>query len=105
MISQFLNHSFVPDSVSKAKIIPHLKNKLLDFTSSNNYKPLTISTLISKVIEKVLLNRMEPYIKVSDNQFGYQIGCGTDVCVYSVKEVLNMYNKRKTPTFAAFIDV
>ena len=42
MISQFLNHSFAPDTVTKAKIIPLLKNKLLDFTSSNNYRPITI---------------------------------------------------------------
>ena len=44
-------------------------------------------------------------MQVTSNQFGYQAECATDMCIYSFKEVLNLYNRRKTPVFAAFIDI
>ena len=105
LLNSFIIHNYVPESISNSKIIPLLKSKLLDASSSENYRPITISTAMSKIIEKVILNRIGENIQVTDNQFGYKLNTGTGMCIYSFKEIANMYNKRNTPLFVAFIDI
>ena len=104
-INAVLNHQFVPECVSDSKIIPLVKGKYLDFTVSDNYRPITISTTISKIIESVLYTRMSDRLKCVDNQYGYKEKSATDLCIFTLKECINMYHSLNTPVFICFIDV
>ena len=38
--------------------------------SMGNYRPVALACVVSKVLEGVLLAKMEPYLHTADNQFG-----------------------------------
>ena len=52
-----------------------------------------------------LLNRLEKFVSTSDNQFGFKPKLGTDMCIYALKEILDLYNRYNTTIFTCFIDL
>ena len=105
MLNSFMVHEYIPQSVTKAKVMPLLKGRLLDFSNSNNYRPITVSTAISKIFERLLFNRLHQYLSCQDNQFGYKVRTSTDACIFVFKETLRLYHNHNTPVYACFLDV
>ena len=52
---------------------------------SNNYRPIAIATITSKLLESVLLLKCSDYLTTCDNQFGFKASHGTDMCIYTLK--------------------
>ena len=52
----------MPQSVINSVIIPIIKNKFGDFTDKNNYRPIVLSSIISKVFEHIIIIRLEEYL-------------------------------------------
>ena len=53
-------------------LAPILKNKNGDILSKNNYRPIALTTVCSKVIELYLVKKLEIYLYTSENQFAYK---------------------------------
>ena len=49
---------------------------------STNYRPICISNIICKIIEKVIHNRISSLLITMDNQFGFKKNLGTEMCVF-----------------------
>ena len=64
-------------------IIPLIKNKCGDQTDKNNYRPIALSSIISKVFEFIIAERLEVYLWTNDNQFDFKLGHLTDHCIYA----------------------
>ena len=107
-ISYFFNgllaHQYVPREMSKVIMSPLLKSSLKDSCSSANYRPISLSTAASKILEHVIFNRIEHCIHTSEHQFGFKKKYGTDVCIFALKDVINYYRQLNTPVFLCFID-
>ena len=84
---------------------PLLKSSLKDPCNSTNYRPIAHATAVSKILENIILNRIEEYLKTSDYQYGFQKGHGTDVCIFMLKEVVEHYKRLNTPIFLCFLDI
>ena len=78
------NHSFVPDSFTHGIIIPVLKDKRGDHTVSQNYRPITLCSIISKVFEYYLLDKYSTFMISHELQFGFKpkIGCANAIFFY-----------------------
>ena len=63
-----LAYSFLPQSLLDTTIVPVIKNKCGSLTDSNNYRPIAIATISSKLLESVILMKCEEYLFTSDNQ-------------------------------------
>ena len=53
-------------------LIPLVKEKMGDITSSDNYRSIAISSLILKVFDYVILDIHGDSLTVDELQFGYQ---------------------------------
>ena len=51
LFSMFYNHGFIPDKFGIGITIPVVKDKLRNINSINNYRPITLSPVISKMFE------------------------------------------------------
>jgi hypothetical protein len=49
-----LKHGYVPNQFGRGIIIPLVKDKHGDLTSSSNYRGITVSPVISKIFEGCL---------------------------------------------------
>ena len=109
MLSLFLSacfcHHYIPEIIMKVIIIPLLKSKLKDPSSSDNYRPIAIATSISKIFELVMLSRMNNFLSTADNQFGFKKNHSTDMCILLMKDVLNYYHSLNSPVFICFLDI
>ena len=65
-------HSYLPVSMLDSVVVPLVKNKNGDLSGKNNYRPIALSSTISKVFENVILHRLEEYLWTTDNQFGFK---------------------------------
>ena len=85
-------------------LVPLLKSKVKDPANSSNYRPIAIATVLSKVIEKVVLHRLEAYLHTLDCQFSYKKGLGTEMCVWTLRNAIQYYTSRGSPVYLCFLD-
>jgi hypothetical protein len=97
-------HGSVPTSLLDTFIIPILKNKCGDMTDHNNYRPIAITNVLSKVLELLILDRCEEYLVTTDNQFGFKKKHSVDMCVYVLSEAIEYFKQRNTTVFVTYLD-
>ena len=102
--TSMFKHCYMPQSMINSVIIPIIKNKSGDFTDKNNYRPIALSSIISKVFEHTIVNRLEEYLWTNDNQFGFKSGHSTDLCIYALTEFIEYFKSRSTSVYVAFLD-
>ena len=88
--SSCLSHGYIPQSLIETTIVPIIKNKAGDLSSDNNYRPIALAKVISKVFESLILLRCEQFLTTADNQFGYKSRHSTDFCIYNCR-IDNIY--------------
>ena len=59
--------------------------------------------MLSKVLEKILLSRLEIFIFTKDNQFGLKAKHGTDMCIFALKEIVIRKEIGILPCFYPFL--
>ena len=71
-------------------LVPVIKNKSRRINYSDNDRPIALASIVSKVVEKFILNRIyiSEFLLTTCNQFGFKNKLGTDMCVYALKEIL-----------------
>ena len=104
-VNACLRHNFIPQIIINTVLIPIVKNKLKPATESDNYRPIAIATAMSKIFELIVLNKCEHQLSTTPNQFGFKKDHSTELCIYSLKEVINYYNSNGSPVFVCFLDI
>ena len=99
------NHSFLPEALMKVVIFPLVKDKHGDICNISNYRPISLSTVSSKILEAVILDRCSVFLGTSDNQFAYKQSHGTDMAIALLKNVTQEYTNRNTPLYSCFMDM
>jgi len=51
-------------------------------SSVKNYRPITLSPIISKIFESVLLIKYAMYLNVNDREFGFRNGLGCNNAIF-----------------------
>ena len=86
------------------QLVPLVKDKAGKVGSSENYRPIALANILSKVVEQILLERINKLIISTDNQFGFKPRHGTDMRVYVLKELLSNYKRKNSSVFICFLD-
>lgn len=89
----------------KTLVVPILKNKTGDTSSALNYRPISLGTIIGKVLERLLQPLLSRQIRVDDAQFGFRPGLSTDFAILSLKQTVGYYNRCNTTVYACFLDL
>ena len=84
-LRHIINQSFVPgvvpENVKVAKIIPiYISGNKNVF---NNYRPISILHALSKIMEKIVCNRLVNYLEKYNMDFALNIPLYTQYCIYS----------------------
>jgi len=98
-------HGFVPDSFGAGIIVPLLKVKSGNMNDLNNYRPITLIPVISKLFESIILATCQECLKVDDLQFGFRRGLGCTDAIFSLKTTINYYTERGSSVYAAALDL
>ena len=98
-------HGFLPDKIMDTLLVPLVKDKRGCLTKSDNYRPLALTCIVSKVLELLILDRYGSTFRSTDNQFGFKQSHSADLCVLSLKYVVEYYTKLNSPVYLCFLDL
>ena len=99
--------SSFPDDCKIAKVKPFYKKEAK--TEPKNYRPISLLPLISKVIEKVILNQMENFLDTNmilySCQSGFRKHYSTDTCLSYLTDKVRTGFEKGLLTGMVFIDL
>jgi hypothetical protein len=89
----------------KTHVVPIVKNGTGDIADKGNYRPISLATVIAKVFDSVLDQRLSVHTRLHDAQFGFRAGLSTESAILALKHTVKYYLDRKTPVYACFLDL
>ena len=104
LLSSCLLMRKLPNELMKVVLIPLLKCRSKDPSDTNNYRPIAIATSMSKVLEQVLLVRLQDYLHTADSQFGFKAAHGTEMAIFALKQTVEYYKSKNSPVYLCFLD-
>lgn len=99
-----LIHGTLPSSMLSVLLVPVIKDKTGKISSIENYRPIALASVMSKVLEIILLDRFHQYVTTNDEQFGFKSKHGTDMCIYALKEAVSKYRRQNSTMCLCFLD-
>lgn len=100
-----LSHSYLPVDLMRTIVVPIVKNKTGDLSDQGNYRPISLATVVAKVLDAVLDLELEKHLHIHDAQFGFRPGLSTESAILSLKHTVQYYTRRGTPVYACFLDL
>lgn len=67
-------------------LVPIIKDDASKTNHLDNYRPIPLASILSKVLERTILNRSEQFALIYGNQFGFTPKHYTDMCISALKE-------------------
>ena len=96
-----------PDKLKIARVKPIFKAG--DTTELGNYRPVSVLPIFSKLLERIMYNRVYDFLKqnniIYSKQFGFQKNTSTEHAILQlIDEITNSFSKREY-TLGIFIDL
>ena len=104
LFNSMVLHGHLSQNLMETTLIPILKDKKGDISSKDNYRPIAITSVISKLFEAVILYRYQDCLQTTDNQFGFKSKHSTDMCIFTMKHVVDYYTSMSSPVFLCYLD-
>ncbi len=76
-----LIHDISPESMLLGTMVPIPKNKRQSLCNSDNYRAITLSSIIGKILDWIMLIKEEQSLSSSSLQFGFKGGTST-TCLF-----------------------
>ena len=101
------NKGIFPDAMKVAKVIPIHKSG--EKNVFNNYRPVSILSQFSKILERLFCNRLENYIEknkiLNDSQYGFRNHRSTAMAIIDLIEYVTTALDKKKHVMGIFIDL
>ena len=104
LISAMLVHGFSPTLLSISTIIPIPKGHSVSKNNSANYRAISMSSVICKIIDLIIINKYGDRLFTSANQFGFKRKSSTDMCTMLLKETISYYHEQSSDVYCTFLD-
>ena len=104
LISVMLKHGTASELMNKSIIKPIPKNKNNSLSDSKNYRAISKNSIISKLIDHVLIIQIGEKMKTSEYQFAYKTGLSTSLCSFLVAETISYYRSRGSNVYMLSLD-
>ena len=104
LFTAMLVHSYIPDGFKNSVIIPIPKNARKSLSSSENYRGITLGSIIGKVFDHIIIEKCPDIFTSSDLQFGFKSKHSTTQCTFAMQNTIDYYNKNGTNVYAMLLD-
>jgi retron-type reverse transcriptase len=107
IINLSINNGIVPDQMKIARVVPIYKsNGRLQF---NNYRPISVLPAFSKILERIIYNRMINYLDkyniLYHQQYGFRRGHSTSMALIQLFDKISSAIDEKKFTIRIFLDL
>ena len=99
-----IRHRFVPSDFCNGIIVPLLKSKHGDPTSLDMYRGITLSPVLSKVFESILLRLYGDFLSSDPVQFGFKKNSRCSHALFALTETVKYLTKKGSKVSCSFLD-
>ena len=100
-----VQYHVVPTSFTRGMLVPLLKKSTLDPSVPSNYRPVTVSSTLSKLLELyTCILYISGQFEFSDLQFGFVPGWSTNMAAVLAQDVISYCKSRGSPVYACSLD-
>ena len=107
VINQVLDNRIFPDKLNIANVVPIFKKG--DRTLTNNYRPISLLPVISKVIETTIYNQLSLYFEsntlFSDSQYGFRPTHSTEQATLELTDRITSAMDNNEVPIGIFLDL
>ena len=103
MLTLCVQFGVVPDSFTNGLLIPIPKKAGCDTSIPKNWRPIVISTTLSKILEMYVLEESNTH-EFNDLQFGFIPGRGTEIATALLNDVTSYCNTRGSAVYTCSLD-
>ena len=103
LFTAILRHGHIPSCLRDCILQP-IPKPGKDPSVSDNYRPIALAPILSKIFEWCLLIVYRPAFTTSPLQFGFKPGLSTELCTGLIKNVTARYCINDSPVFGCFLD-
>ncbi|KAK3553556.1 hypothetical protein QTP70_004574 [Hemibagrus guttatus] len=104
-----LTSGHVPTAFKKARVIPILKKPALDPSDISNYRPVSLLSFLSKILERVVCNQLSDYLMQNNlhdpNQSGFKAAHSTETALLAATEKLHAARSAKLSSVLILLDL
>ena len=104
VIGAMLKHGTTTNFINKSTIKPIPKNLQKSLSDSMNYRAISKNSIISKIIDYVIIDIIHENMETSDFQFAYKKGFSTSMCSFLVAETIQYYRLRGSNVYMVSLD-
>ena len=101
--TSLLRHGYMPQNLRDCVLIP-IPKKNKDPSSSLNYRPISLASSLSKILERMILIKYAPFLSSSSLEFGFKAGSSTTLCTGVVKSIISNYIHNGSSVLGCFLD-
>jgi hypothetical protein len=104
LFTAMINHGFAPDSFLLGTLSPIVKNGRKSINSSSNYRGITLSSILGKILDRIIMNRFSGSLYSKDFQFGFKQSHSTVQCTLVIDEVSKYYTSNGGEIYIMLLD-
>jgi exonuclease III len=104
LFNSMIIHGYVPGHMMDSIIIPLLKDVKGDISDKENYRPIAITCISSKIVELLILQRYRSCLNTTSNQFSFKSQHSTDMCALILKETVQHFVSQSSPVYLCYVD-
>ena len=93
----------LPPSMISVVLVPVVKNKRISICSKNNYRPFALASIMSKLLEQIIYERVSEALETCSNQFGLKAKHSTDMCILAFKEAILRYRDLSSNVYTLYL--
>ena len=104
LLQCMLSHGIIPEDMGLETITPISKNKHKSCNDSNNYRAITLSSILGKLVDNIILTQNSSVLSTCDLQFGFKNKHSTVQCSFALKEIVQYYSNNKSNVYCLLLD-
>ena len=99
-----ITHGITTEKFNCSILFPLAKNNNKSLSNSDNYRAISINSLLCKLLEYVLIDKLESKLISNDFQFGFKSNSSTNFCTFAVEQAIQYYINNESLVYAVFLD-
>ena len=107
VINLSIHSGVVPEDLKTARVVPLYKKN--DKTDPGNYRPVSILNIVSKILERLVYNKLQNYLTekqlLYEFQSGFRTSFSTDTCLLHLTDYIRLQTDQGNYTGMVLLDL
>ena len=104
LINKIMVSTKLPPALSTSLIVPIMKSHRKPIQDANNYRGISLIPILTKIIEKIIINKCPQLKQHKNTQFGFTTDASTIHAELLISDTITHYNEKNSPVYICSLD-